>query len=264
MNEIKKGNTIYKSEELSNQNENVNKIYPEDRDSSDSIINLNVKDIPNSSFNVIIARRRGGKTTIIEYLLKEMRKEKMLDCAFLFSPTDSGFDMIDKSCRFKTIDNLHTILENYRLFNEYNKEQTRVRDKIRIRTALIIDDNAVSLKSKEFRILEELAILGRHKALAPLSLHFFVLSQSLTKVPRVVRLNTDHLFLNQMSSSVELEMILQENFYILDASRQGKVKGRDLYNSLVTKEDYQFIVVANYKQNSRSFKDYVFKYKAVM
>jgi len=259
MNEIEKGNTI--SEELSNQNPDIQEIYP---DEANDIMGLNVQDIPNSSFNIIIARRRGGKTTIIEYLLKQMRKEKMLDCAFLFSPTDSGFEMIEKSCRFKTIDNLHTILKNYRFLNEYNKDVKRKKDKIRIRTAIIIDDNAVSLKSKEFSIFEELAILGRHKALAPLSLHFFILSQSLTKVPRVVRLNTDHIFLNQMSSSVELEMILQENFYILDASRKGKARGRELYNSLVTKEDYQFIVVANYKQNSRTFKDYIFKYKAVI
>ena len=106
---------------------------------------------------------------------------------------------------------------------------------------------------------------GRHIwEYLPLALHFCILSQSLTKIPRVVRLNTDHIFLNSIGSSMELNMILDENFYILDGSRTGKNDGRKLYNDLIVQEDYQFIVIENWRQNCREYKDYVKTYRAVI
>jgi hypothetical protein len=225
---------------------------------------FNVDDIPNSSFNVFLGRRRGGKSILVEYLLKQMVAKKMLDLVFLFSPTDSGFEMIDKNSRFKDIDVLETIVENFRLMTEYNKSKKKKREKISCRCMIIIDDFAVKLKSKSFNILETLAVNGRHYGVAPLALHFCILSQSLTKIPRVVRLNTDHIFLNSIGSSLELNMILDENFYILDGSRQGKNDGRKLYNDLIVQEDYQFIVVENWRQNVRQYKDYVKTYRAIL
>jgi hypothetical protein len=225
---------------------------------------FDVEEIPNSSFNVFLGRRRSGKSVLVEYLLKQMVEKKMLDLVFLFSPTDAGFEMIDKESRFKEIDELHTIIENFGLLNNYNKTIKKKRDKIRIRCMIILDDFAVKLKSKSFNILETLAVNGRHLSYKPLALHFCVLSQSLTKVPRVVRLNTDHIFLNSIGSSMELNMILDENFYILDGSRAGKNDGRKLYNDLIVQEDYQFIVVENWRQNVRQYSDYVKTYRAIL
>ena len=73
------------------------------------ILPFDVEEIPNSSFNVFLGRRRSGKSVLVEYLLKQMVDKKMLDLVFLFSPTDAGFEMIDKECRFKDIEELHTI-----------------------------------------------------------------------------------------------------------------------------------------------------------
>jgi len=225
---------------------------------------FDVEEIPNSSFNVFLGRRRSGKSVLVEYLLKQMVEKKMLDLVFLFSPTDAGFEMIDKESRFKEIDELHTIIENFGLLNNYNKSIKKKRDKIRIRCMIILDDFAVKLKSKSFNILETLAVNGRHLSYKPLALHFCILSQSLTKIPRVVRLNTDHIFLNSIGSSMELNMILDENFYILDGSRAGKNDGRKLYNDLIVQEDYQFIVVENWRQNVRQYSDYVKTYRAIL
>jgi len=129
---------------------------------------------------------------------------------------------------------------------------------------IIIDDMAIKLKTKEFNILENLAVNGRHLAYKPLSLHFCILSQSLTKIPRVVRLNCDQIFLNMIASSREKEMVMDENFYLIASDMAGKRLGRKLYEDLVMEKDYQFIVIENYKQNVRTYADYIKKYRAVL
>ena len=182
------------------------------------IENYNVDMINTSSFNLIVAKRRSGKSVVVEFMIKEMVKKKLLDLVFLFSPTDAGFDIIEKGSRYKSIETLMTIIENYKGLNEYNKQQKRKKDKIVLRTAIIIDDFAVELKTKNFNILETLAVLGRHYSYDPLSLHFFILSQSLTKIPRVVRLNSDIIMFNAIASAVELDLLLMENFYLIDGS----------------------------------------------
>jgi hypothetical protein len=227
------------------------------------IQDFNVDELPTSSFNLVLGKRRSGKTVIVEYLIKQMIERKMLDIVLLFSPTDSGFDMIDRGSRFKTIEPLHQLLSNMKLINEYNKGQKK-KDTIKIKVCCIIDDFAVELKSKKMNILETLAVNGRHSAYDPLSLHFMILCQSLTKVPRVVRLNTDNIFLNSIASCTELNMVLDENMYLIDGSLRGKRNGRQLYNHLVMSEDYQFIVVENHRQNIKEYKDYIKKYKAIL
>jgi hypothetical protein len=147
--------------------------------------------------------------------------------------------------------------------NQLNKIE-KTRDKIKLNVMVIIDDCAIKLKSKEFNILEELAVNGRHAAYEPLSLHFCILCQSLTKIPRVVRLNSDMIFLNAIASAAERGMVLDENFYLIRSDIQGKRVGRSLYERLVQSEDYQFIVIENYKQNIKTYNDYIKTYKAIL
>lgn len=223
----------------------------------DTIQEYDINSIPSSSYNLWVAKRRSGKSVLCEYIIYKMIEAGLVDLCFLFSPTDAGFKIIkDKESRFTTIDKLHTLLDFYKKANEYNKIVSKSK-KIKLRTVVIIDDCAVSLKSKSFNILEDLAIRGRHYSYDPLSLHFHILSQSLTKIPRVCRLNADNIFMNTIPSQTELEMILNENFYILDSSRNGKNEGRTLYHELVNKDDFIFIVIENYKQNCRTYQDYI-------
>ena len=224
---------------------------------------FDVSELPNSSFNLFLGKRRSGKSVLCEYMINEMIKNKMLDLVFLFSKTDAGFDMIDKTCRFSDISMLHKIIGNMRHINEYNKD-ARKSKQIKMRTMIVIDDMAVDLKKKSFNILEELAVNGRHLAYVPCSLHFCILSQSLTKIPRVVRLNSDIMFFNNISSSVELNLLLDENFYLIDGSISGKREGRKLYNNLVTSEDFVFVVIENHKQNVKEYVDYVKTYRAII
>lgn len=229
----------------------------------ENIQDFNVNDIPSSSFNLFLGKRRSGKSVLCEYMLSQMIENKMLDQIFLFSPTSAGFNIIpDNESRFKTIEPLFDIIENYKKMNEYNKIVEKKSDKIKLRTAIILDDFAINLKSKGFNILETLAVLGRHYSYEPLCLHFFILSQSLTKVPRVVRLNLDMLFFNAIASMKELELILDESFYVISSSRDAKREGRALYEDLIKGKDFQFITILNYKQNCRCYGDYIKTYVA--
>lgn len=227
------------------------------------ITKFKASEMPNSSFNIFLGKRRSGKSVLAEYLLKEMLENKMVNLCYLFSTTNAGFKMIDNDSRFTEIDQLDTILENYRAMNSYNKV-AKEKDKFKIKTLIILDDCAIKLKSKEFNILETLSVNGRHFAYEPLSLHFFILCQSLTKIPRVVRLNVDNIFLNTIPSKIELEMVLMENFFILDSSRQATTEARQLYHKLVGTEDFQFIVVENWRQNVKVMADYIKTYKAIL
>ena len=71
-----------------------------------------------------------------------------------------------------------------------------------------------------------------------------------------------YIFFNNLSSQRELEIVLDENMYIVDSSREGKREARKLYNDLVKSKDYAFIVIENYKQNIRDYKDYIKIYVA--
>ena len=101
------------------------------------------------------------------------------------------------------------------------------------------------------------------KTTEPLSLHFCILCQSLTKIPRVIRLNCDNIFLNAIASAREKELVMDENMYLIDNSIKGKREARDIYQSVVLKEDYQFLVIENYKQNVKQYGDYLKSYKAI-
>ena len=83
-------------------------------------MDFKIEDLPNSSFNILLAKRRSGKSYLTEHIIKQMKKLNMIDTAFLFSGTDNGFDMIDPPYRFNNIEMLDIILDNYKLMNEYN------------------------------------------------------------------------------------------------------------------------------------------------
>jgi len=227
----------------------------------EQIQSFSVEELPNSSFNIILGKRRSGKTVLAESIIKQMRKAKKLDAVFLFSPTDAGFDMIGHTERFKNLDMLHHIVENYGRMNTYNKYANKS-DQFKAKTLIVLDDMACSLKDIKNRILETLATNGRHSAYEPLSLHFLILCQSLTKIPRVVRLNADNIFTNAIASRKEQDLVFDENLYVIDGSPEGRHQARDLYNQLTSSQDFLFVVIENWRQNIREHKDYIKTYIA--
>ena len=222
----------------------------------ENIKKFDVNSLPNSSFSVILAKRRGGKSTLVSDLVNKLCDKEKLDCCYLFSGTDADFPQIDKPYRFKDIEKLNEIVERYKIMNEYNKIADPP-NKFKIRTMIILDDLLLKLKSKDFSIIQDLAVNGRHSAYKPLCLHVVILAQNLTSIPRLVRNNLDMIFFNNISSMRELELIMDENLYLLDSSRDGKKNARQLYNELITSQDFIFMVIENWKQNVKKYEDYI-------
>ena len=218
-------------------------------------------DMVNSSYSIILGSRRSGKSYLTEDLIKKLHKKNKLDCAILFSATNAGFECICPECRFNDIEKLHEIIDNYKVLNEYNKI-VNPENKFRLKTMIILDDLVLQLKGKDFKIIEELAVLGRHHSYAPLSLHIVILAQNLTSIPRIVRNNSDYIFFNNISSERERQIVFDENLYNIDGSITGKRNARDLYNTLVKSKDYLFVVIENHRQNIKEYADYLKIYVA--
>jgi len=226
---------------------------------------LDINELPRSFYGLILGRRRSGKTVLTEYLIKELYNAGRVNFCFLFSKTDSGFDFIPREDRFNNLDMLYTIVDNYKMMNQYN-DCCPKNKQIKLNTVIVIDDMAQDLKDKNNKIIVDLAINGRHVAKYGdnFSLSFILLSQSLTLYPRTLRLNCDFIMFNALSSIVETELILSENFYILGSSRKDKQQGRELYHKLVGYQDFGFCVILNFKQNIKEYNDYVKVYKAII
>lgn len=222
----------------------------------EEITSLTVKDLVPSGFYIVCSKRRAGKTVLVASLIREMIKAKMVNILFLFSPTDSGFEMIPKENRFKTMEKLDLILKNFEYFNEFNKLQTNKNGYVSIKCTIVIDDMAVELK--KHHILEKIAMNGRHLAkYGDMDLTFFILSQSLTKISRTCRLQADIMFIAQQSSLKEKMMIFDEYLYLLSSNMEEKRYANKLYDALMVKEPFIFLAILNYKQNVTKYSDYL-------
>lgn len=222
----------------------------------ETIKEFDVSSMPSSSFSIVLAKRRGGKSTLVSHIINKLHKKKKIDCCYLFSGTDADFKMIDKKHRFSDISKLDEIVERYKSMNDFNKVAPKA-DKFKIKTMIVLDDLLLKLKTKDFKIIERLSVNGRHFSYDPLSLHIVILAQNLTSIPRLVRNNTDLIFLNNISSTREQEILFDENLYLLDSSRDGKKNVKKLYNDLMKARDFNFLVINNYKQNCREYCDYL-------
>ena len=144
--------------------------------------------------------------------------------------------------------------------NEFNKIADE-KDKFKLKTIVILDDMALQYKSKEFaEKLSNLSVRGRHYSYSPLSLSFFIITQKICCLPTTCRCNADYIIFNNISSMTELDTVMNENFFLLSSSREGKKIARNLYNELVTSEPYLFVVCENHRSNIREYKDYIKKY----
>lgn len=222
---------------------------------------FDIDELPNSSFNLVLGKRRSGKSYMVEDLIKRLVAAGKIQQVFLFSGTDAGFDFIGRENRFSEPQVLNNIVDNHTRINNYNKIAPK-RDQISARSCIIIDDLAPALKSREFNILETMAVNGRHIAYEPSCLHFFVLCQSLTKIPRVVRLNADCIWLNSIASSAERDMIMDENLYQLASDIKGKREAKQLYHDVVASEPFVFLCIECHRQNVTKYSDYLKKYRA--
>ena len=220
---------------------------------------------PDSFYISVIASRRSGKSFLVNWALQQFQQSpRRFSAIFLISPTDSGFKGIPKKYRYKDISQAQAIVNQQREILAHNKKVKYVRDRVVSRVCVVIDDCACMSGSESLRsskILEEMAMNGRHVG-HPIDpepgngISWFILSQSLTRISRAVRLNQDCFIFNNISSSKEAEMVLDECFF-LNTRRDAKREARDKYEGLVTSKDFRFICVENFVQNKREHEDFI-------
>jgi hypothetical protein len=226
---------------------------------------LDILDLPDSFYISVVGSRRAGKSFTVNWLLQQFQRTKRrFTHIFLISPTDAGFEGIPRRFRFKDIDKVHHIVRQQRHIKKHNQKMAEARDRVKSRVCVVIDDCAhqtgpESLRSSQ--ILEEMALTGRHVG-HPADpepgngISFFVLTQSLTRISRAVRLNQDCFIFNAIASCKERELVQEEGFF-LSTTRQAKRHARNLFESLVRSKDYRFICLANYIQNKKTHEDYI-------
>ena len=228
------------------------------------------RDLPKDGFMLsVISARRGGKSFMIDYLIKQFQKDKKLKFThiFLISPTGYGFKGIPPPYRFPTTSALNYILGNQERIRDYN-QRARPERRVKSRILIVIDDCACE-ESKESGLKNEqisrLALNGRHYSTRDPQegngVSVVLISQALKKIPKTVRLNQDVMLANNISSLIERNDLLDENFYI-DTTAYGKRYGRKVFQELSTKEDFVFIAIENHVQNKRRLEDYIRTYKA--
>lgn len=247
--------TEYKKETIYN----TDKIEAKDN----TLINRNFKhfdytSLPPSFYLIYTASRRSGKSTNAEYLINQFQRDnkRKFDAIFLLSLTDAGFKGIPEGYRYDTLDIIPQIINKQKEIQEYNQTTRKNTHKVRSHILLVIDDFA-SGNLRNNQVLDTLSMNGRHIIKDNGSLSVILMTQSLTKVSRVQRLNCDCMLMNAISSAKELEMIMDEYFFVLDSSRQGKRETRQMYHNLVNSKDYRFIVVENWRSNKRQLEDFI-------
>jgi hypothetical protein len=231
----------------------------------DSFQSIDYTTLPNSFFLICVASRRSGKSTSCNYLLQQFQKDKKrrFDTIILISLTDAGFEGIPKGYRYTSLTALSQIMEKQKSIKEHNDEVMKKSDRIQSKICVIIDDMASGTDQDSLRnskTLEVLSMNGRHVVRGhedKMSLSIMVLSQSLTKLSRPIRLNSDIIMFNALPSLTEQQLVLSECFFLLDSSRRGVSYARSLYHKLVSSKDYRFIMVENYRSNKRTHTDYI-------
>ena len=208
------------------------------------------KMLPSSFFASIISARRGGKSFLVNNIVQHI---------FLISGTGFGFKGIPPAYKFDSIDALDYITKTQQRIVDFNRSVKDPDKRIKSRILIIIDDMAFNNTLKDDRI-EKLALNGRHYETMDKKegngISIFLISQALKRISRTVRLNQDVFFVNNISSLVERNDILDESFYI-DTTREGKKKGQKTFEMISTSKDFRFIAIMMFIQNKRKLEDYI-------
>ena len=158
-----------------------------------------IKDLPESFYINIVASRRSGKGVMTEWILNIFQKSKRkFDVIFLISPTgDKNFMGIPPTYKYEDLDILDHIMESQREIKDFNATIDRDYNKtaIKSRICVVIDDMAFSGNLHSSKVMNELAMNGRHIS-NPINregncLSVIVLSQQLNKISPAQRRNND-------------------------------------------------------------------------
>ena len=220
--------------------------------------------VPRNAFILCIASRRSGKSHICTHFLEEYTKKHKTQAVFLFSRTNAGFDGIPYNYRYNNLEPLKELIEIQIKVKKHN-QKAKKKDKIESNIIIILDDmvaeGGLSAAMRKDPLLNKLSTNGRHLSSSHSNMMVILISQVFTGISPQIRLNADLLWTCQLSSRRERENIVQ-SFLSLHSGRKGLAESYAVFDQVVNSEDFKFIAIECTKQNKRSFKDYVYHFKA--
>lgn len=198
------------------------------------------------SLTLIVGRSGSGKSNVLVHMLTNTEfLGDFFDEIFLFSPTAKSDDLVEHlsleedhiidKLDSTAIDKLNEIIES----QDAKIKKSSIKSVARTSKILIVCDDCISEKVfMKSDILSRLATAGRHSLISTI-----ILSQSYTKVPRVIRLQSQGLILFP-SSNDELELLNAD----LCPPNTTKKQFMELIR-YATKEPYSFLFVNHHVKN---------------
>jgi hypothetical protein len=232
---------------------------------------LTPSDFPHSFISTVVGSRRSGKSTVCESLLHSMKGR--FDTAFLFSATLAGFAGIPNNYKFRDLSLLKSIIARQQGVSEYNVDLQRKRrngtskEKYAKSSIVLVFDDMLATGELKNQLLTNLALNGRHLSRGdPVTTNeccVFILSQTVTGVPKKIRLNSDCVISSRIPSREDRKLLVCENL-VINSCRGGLADAYACYDQCTLDGDYAMIAMLNHKSNKQRFDQFVRGYKATV
>lgn len=279
--ELELGDTINSSKQkrssnnIAKEREKVDNITPVKqgnfRDSNvdidiGTIGDFDIESVPRNACMLWIASRRSGKSHGCQHFLEVYTKKHKTDGIFLFSLTNAGFPGIPSVYRYKNLDMLEELISVQIKVKKHN-QKAKKKDKISSSIIIILDDmvggNCYTGQMRKNPILNKLFVNGRHLSsdCGSSNMMVILISQVFIALSPQIRLNTDYLFTTKTASRKERENMVN-TFLSLNSGRRGLAESYEVFDSIVNKAEFNWLVVHCTAQNKKIFSDYCFNFKA--
>ena len=208
---------------------------------------------------VLCSSRGGGKSFLLQSLMKKLDSKFKYSHIFGFSQTDRATQQmssfIPDNFIFDDLNNLEEIMQTRLKSDMPIKERSNIciimNDISGLREQNTFNRNTKSIKNSGN--LEKLFSLGRHQ----LKCTVIILCQSLVMVSPLIRLNTDLTFFWTAKSSLVRKSITDQ--YLGLVTRKEAL---DIYNDVFNGTPYQALVINSWIQGTTSLTQFCYKFLA--
>ena len=210
---------------------------------------------------ILCSQRGGGKSFLLDSLMKYLDKKMKFSHIWAFSQTDlvtrQMSNFVPDDFIFDTLEPLQTIIDTRLESNTPIEERSNIciimNDISGLREQNTYNKNSKSIKNSNN--LEKLFSLGRHQ----LKCTTILLLQSLVMVTPLIRFNTDCTFFWTPKSSIVRKKITDE--YLGLVTRKEAVQ---VYEDVFDGTPYQCLVINSWIQGTTKLNQFVFKFLAPM